>query len=137
MKQNTLNWLSYSLIFLFLFSCKKKDDFLPLKTGKYKVQYSIIHSNGNADVTTYEAYGPKLLASKYVFDIKLTDSTDLSEASIFYSEKKLSHFTWITHYSVSNVTYKITSYDCSKETLTIQYISDTVSGTITFNLLEE
>ncbi len=59
MKQHILKLLSYSILFLLLFSCKKKDNFLPLKTGKYHVEYTKVHSNGTIEYSEYTAFGQK------------------------------------------------------------------------------
>ncbi|WP_148235417.1 hypothetical protein [Fluviicola taffensis] len=139
MKLHISNWLSFSLFFFLIFSCKKKDDFLPLKTGKYQVDYKVLRSNGDIDNYQYTAYGPKNLALKYLFDIKLTDTTNFCNVSISYNQRKLNNFLWTICPSGTGKSLKITYYDCSEENLTIYYTSssDTTSGTVIFNLLEE
>jgi hypothetical protein len=139
MKLHILKLLSYSLFFSILFSCKKEDKTLPLKTGKYRIEYTLVHPNGT-DYFEYTAYGPKQVkGGDYIFDIKLTDSTNFCEASFYTSQKTLLGITLISCPIGSTVNYKIDSYDCSKESLRISYhsYSDTVSGTIVFNLIEE
>ncbi|AEA43850.1 hypothetical protein [Fluviicola taffensis] len=138
MKQYTLNWLSFSLFVFLIFSCKKKDDFLPLKTGKYKVDYKVLRSNGDIDDYQYTAYGPKTSGAYYKFTVKATDSTNFSGATLSTSERKLKSMVWIYYSGAAGKSHKIISYDCSEENLTISYTSslDTTSGTIIFNLIE-
>ncbi|WP_169312076.1 hypothetical protein [Fluviicola taffensis] len=141
MKLHISNWLSFSLFFFLIFSCKKKDDFLPLKTGKYQIEQTAIDQNGNINVFNYIAYGPKRMKGDYNFDIKLTDSTNFCRASFYASEQTLLGIDLITCLSGLSTSYKITYYDCSEDNLTIYYkanpYSDSTSGTVIFNLLEE
>ncbi|AEA43834.1 hypothetical protein [Fluviicola taffensis] len=140
MKQHALNWLSFSLVFFLIFSCKKKDDFLPLKTGKYQVDYQVVRSNGDIDNYQFTAYGPKSSGYYYKFIIKATDSTNFSGATLSTSEKRLRSVAWLDYTGNVIEGVKITEYDCSENNLTIHYISypllDTISGTIIFNLIE-
>ncbi|AEA43840.1 hypothetical protein [Fluviicola taffensis] len=140
MKQYTLNWLSFSLFFFLIFSCKKKDDFLPLKSGKYLIDYQVVKSNGDIDNYQYTAYGPKTSGAYYKFMIKATDSTNFSLASLSTSERKLKSMAWINYSGNVDVSRKITEYDCSENNLIIHYtsfpLSDTTSGTIIFTSIE-
>ncbi len=141
MNLHTLKLLSSSILLLFLLSCKKKDDFLSLKTGKYLIEHKMIHPNGDTDISNYIAYGPKRIKGDYNFDIKLTDSTNFCRASFYASEKTLLGLNLITCLSGFSTSYKIISYTDSKDNLTINYTanpySDSTSGTVIFNLIEE
>ncbi|AEA43846.1 hypothetical protein [Fluviicola taffensis] len=140
MKQHTLNWISFSLFFFLIFSCKKSENFIGLKTGKYQVEYTVRHPNGNVDYKEYTAFGPRMLVGKYAFDIKATDSTDFCFAQISYNQNKLSYL-YLIGCSSTNLDLKITDYDYINDDLTIHYkanpYSDSTSGTVIFNLLEE
>ena len=142
MKLLTLSWLSYSILSVFLLSCnKEKDNFLPLKTGKYAIEHKMVYPNGDIVMANYIAYGPKRIKGDYNFDIKLTDSTNFCGASFYASEQTLLGLNLITCLSGLSTSYKITSYTNSEDNLTINYTanpnSDSTSGTVIFNLIEE
>ena len=70
MKQNTFKWLSYSLILLASFSCKKQkgvlDDF---PRGKFDFVY-LLNSNTNYDTIMGEVSGPYAYSGYYSFIIR-------------------------------------------------------------------
>ncbi|WP_341907607.1 hypothetical protein [Fluviicola taffensis] len=70
MKQNTLKWLSCSLILLVALSCKKKkgalDDF---DSGRFDF-VCIWNNNGVQDTTIGEVSGPYLQSMNYYFRVK-------------------------------------------------------------------
>lgn len=75
MKQNTLKWLSYSLILLFALSCKKKkgelDDF---DSGRFDF-VCIWNKDGVQNTVTGEVSGPYLQSMEYYFRVKQELST--------------------------------------------------------------
>ncbi len=70
MKQNIFKYLSYSLVLLFLLSCKKEkgalDDFDP---GKFDY-ICIWKKNNNADTLVGEVSGPYIQGGSYIFRVK-------------------------------------------------------------------
>ncbi len=70
MKQNTLKWLSCSLILLFILSCKKQkgalDDF---DSGRFDF-VCIWNKNGVQDTATGEVSGPYSQSPYYYFRVK-------------------------------------------------------------------
>lgn len=70
MKQNILRSLSFSLILLFSFSCKKEKGALEdLSPGRFDFVY-ILNNNSNQDTITGELTGPYVETAQYVFRIR-------------------------------------------------------------------
>lgn len=70
MKQNTLKWLSCSLILLFALSCKKKKGELDdLNSGRFDF-VCIWNKDGVQDTVTGEVSGPYLQSMNYYFRVK-------------------------------------------------------------------
>ncbi|AEA43838.1 hypothetical protein [Fluviicola taffensis] len=140
MKQLTLNWLSFSLFFFLIFSCKKKEDFLPLKTGKYRVDYKVVHPNGTIDTYQFTAYGPRTTGYYYKFSIKVTDTTNFKRATLSTTERRIKGLAWLNYNETYGESVKITEYECSEDNLTMYFTSyqptDSISGTIIFNSIE-
>ena len=69
MKQNELKWLSFSLILLFSFSCKKEKGVLyNLPPGRFDFVY-VLNNNANHDTITGELSGP-YVSSTYTFIVR-------------------------------------------------------------------
>lgn len=70
MKQNTLKWLSCSLILLSIFSCKKQKGILDdMDSGRFDF-VCIRNENGVMDTVTGEVSGPYLQSMNYYFRVK-------------------------------------------------------------------
>ena len=78
MKQNTLKWLSCSLILLVSFSCKKEKGALEdLSPGRFDFVY-LLNNNANQDTITGELSGPYIETSRYFFMVRQELSMDKS-----------------------------------------------------------
>ena len=92
MKQNILRSLSFSLILLFSFSCKKEKGALEdLSPGRFDFVY-ILNNNSNQDTITGELSGPYIKSGLYLFRVRQELSMD----------KQLKAFTVGTFKSVIN-----------------------------------
>ncbi|MNJ84743.1 hypothetical protein D3C87_22020 [compost metagenome] len=70
MKQNSLRSLSFSLILLFSFSCKKEKGALDdLPPGRFDFVY-ILNNNSNQDTITGELIGPYVKSALYFFRVR-------------------------------------------------------------------
>lgn len=118
MKQNTLKWLSCSLILLFAFSCKKEkgvlDDFDP---GRFDF-VCIWKKNGAWDTLTGRVSGPYIQAGNYNFRIK-------SELNTSNTTFKLIGFKNLTQFNVvtPNLNGSITFQEHTSDYLLIHFQS--------------
>jgi hypothetical protein len=129
MKQNILKSLSFSLILLFAFSCKKEKGALEdLSPGRFDFVY-ILNNNSNQDTITGELSGPYIKSGLYLFRVRQELSMD----------KQLKAFTVGTFKSVINGYFiaqvntdaTIIYEDHSSDYLLVRFESgDTLSGSL-------
>lgn len=129
MKQNTLRSLSFSLILLFSFSCKKeKGVFDSLTSGNFDFVY-ILNNHSNQDTIIGELTGPYIKSGLYIFRVRQELSMD----------KQLKAFTVGTFKSVINGYFiaqvntdaTITYEDHNSNNLLVRFESgDTLSGSL-------
>ncbi|WP_343747851.1 hypothetical protein [Fluviicola sp.] len=135
MKQNTLRSLSFSLILLFSFSCKKEKgalyDFPP---GRFEFVY-VLNTNTNQDTIIGELSGPYLYSSNYSFMVRQE----------LLMDKSLKIFKVGTYKSINNGIFKaqvntgatIDYEDHDSDHLMIHFASgDTLSGSLTLTRKE-
>ncbi len=129
MKQNTLKWLSCSLILLVALSCKKKkgalDDF---DSGRFDF-VCIWNTNGIQDTVTGEVSGPYLQSMEYYFRVKQELNTINS-----LKEIRVGTFNGMTNTSFRaqalNISAKISSSDHDSDNLFVSFESGSIlSGT--------
>ena len=129
MKQNILRSLSFSLILLFLFSCKKEKGVLyDLSPGKFNFIY-VLNNGANHDTITGELTGPYAGSSLYLFKVRQE----------LFMDKSLKAFTVGTfksiinsHFSAQvNIDGTIIYEDHNSDYLYVRFESgDTLSGSL-------
>lgn len=135
MKQDILKSLSFSLILLFSFSCKKEkgalDDFPP---GRFDFVY-LLNYNSNQDTITGELSGPYVKSSYYIFRIRQE----------LLMDKQLKAFTTGAYEKIVNSQFAgqvnrggiITYEDHNSNYLLVRFESgDTLSGSLTLTRKE-
>lgn len=129
MKQNTLKWLSFSLIFLFAFSCKKEKGVLDdLNSGRFDF-VCIWNKNGVQDTVTGEVSGPYLQSMNYYFRVKQELGTTSSLKSFEVGSYK--GMTNAPFYSAAlYISASITSADHDSDNLLVNFqTGNTLNGT--------
>lgn len=135
MKQNILRSLSFSLILLFSFSCKKEkgalDDFPP---GKFDFVY-VLNNNSNQDTITGELTGPYVKSAYYILEIRQELSMDKSlKAFNIGTYKKITSSRFAAQVNIGgNIIYE----DHNTDYLQVKFESgDTLSGSVTLTRKE-
>ncbi|WP_341907602.1 hypothetical protein [Fluviicola taffensis] len=141
MKQNTLKWLSCSLILLVALSCKKKkgalDDF---DSGRFDF-VCIWNHNGVQDTVTGEVSGPYSQSEYYYFNVKqeLGAISSLKEFQVGYYPRMVNEpFSAHALY----ISAKITSEEHDAEHLWVSFqnenpsVGELVTGTFTLTRKE-
>lgn len=135
MKQDIVKSLSFSLILLFSFSCKKEKGALgDLPPGRFDFVY-VLNNNANHDTITGELIGPYVKSSLYLFRVRQELSMD----------KQLKAFTVGTFKSVINNRFAaqvnkggiITYEDHNSDYLLVRFESgDTLFGSLSLTRKE-
>lgn len=135
MKQNTLRSLSFSLILLFSFSCKKEKGALEdIPSGKFDFVY-LLNINSIQDTITGELTGPYIKSGLYIFRIRQQ----------LQMNKQLKAFTVGTYKKIIgnrfaaqvNIGGDITYEDHTSDYLQVKFESgDTLSGSLTLTRKE-
>ena len=124
MKQNTFKWLSYSLILLASFSCKKeKGELSDFPRGRFNFVFSW-KLNGIDETINGEVSGPFLTQGDYIFQIRPLTNVE-------YDQICLSSYRDIFRIDLghSDITANVTSFEHDSDNLNVQYQSgDTLSG---------
>ena len=132
MKQSILKSLSFSLILLVAFSCKKEkgvlDDFSP---GKFDFVY-VLNNNSIQDTITGELTGPYIYSSYYILKVRQELSMDKSLKSFnigTYKKITSSRFT-----AQVNIGGTIAYEEHDSDHLSVYFESgDTLFGSLTLN----
>jgi hypothetical protein len=133
MKQHILNWLSFSIIILLLFSCKKKSkgvlgDFPP---GKFDFVWAW-NQNGTNHTVTGEVSGPYPLGGDYSFRRKLILGENEPDFELHGNNTTFYNFS--LEQSIYNA--RVVSYDITTNSLFLSFErGDTLTGT--FNLIRK
>ena len=135
MQQNTLRSLSFSLILLFSFSCKKEKGVLyDMPPGKFNFVY-VLNKNANHDTITGELTGPYAGSGLYIFEVRQE----------LLMDKQLKSFTVGTFKSVINSYFAaqvnndgtIVYEDHTSDYLLVRFESgNTLSGSLTLTRKE-
>ncbi|MGV3613402.1 MAG: hypothetical protein ACO1N0_20760 [Fluviicola sp.] len=135
MKQNTLRSLSFSLILLLSFSCKKEKGALDdLSPGKFDFVY-ILNNNSNQDTITGELTGPYIKSTLYIFRVRQELQMDNSlKAFTVGTYKKISSSRFSAQVNIGGT---ITYEDHTSDYLQVMFESgDTLSGSLTLTRKE-
>ncbi|MNU89639.1 hypothetical protein D3C71_794840 [compost metagenome] len=135
MKQNTFKSLSFSLILLFSFSCKKEKGVLNgLTPGRFDFVY-VFNDSANHDTITGELSGPYVKSAAYIFIIRQE----------LLMDKQLKSFNVGTFKSIINSRFAgqanrggvVTYEDHTSDYLLVRFESgDTLSGSLTLTRKE-
>jgi hypothetical protein len=129
MKQNTLKWLSCSLILLVALSCKKKEGSLDdFNSGRFDF-ICIWNKDGVQDTVTGEVSGPYLQSMNYYFRVKqelgAISSLKTFEVGSYRGMTNTPFYTSALHIDAS-----ITSADHDSDNLLVSFQSgSTLNGT--------
>lgn len=129
MKQNILRSLSFSLILLFSFSCRKEKGVLEdLSPGRFDFVY-ILNNSSNQDTITGELSGPYIKSGLYIFRVRQELSMDKQlKAFNAGTYKKIISTRFSAQVNIGgNITYE----DHNSDYLHVTFESgDTLSGSL-------
>ena len=135
MKQSTLKSVSFSLILLVAFSCKKEkgvlDDFPP---GRFDFVY-VLKNNANQDTIMGELSGPYLSSSYYILQVRQELSMDKSLKSFNIGNyKKITSSRFSAQVNIGGI---ITYEEHDSDNLIVYFASgDTLSGSLSLTRKE-
>lgn len=139
MKQKWLNWLSYSIFFVFLSCNKAQRDFEKklekLSYGKYLVvsEYNYL-SMGSSDTFTQTGYGPFINNSSFLFRLEKIQESSINIVSVRDYNAKVTMD--ISGTPIPSPSYFDANYSIKEDYLEIIFNSaDTLTGKIIFSRL--